>query len=351
MKTTKILFLTANPVNSRHLMLDEEFRRIKERLHESSLNNHIELVDVQAARPDDWLQALNAQRFRMVHFSGHGTRGGALQHVGSDGAAQPVSFQALKATLRALKGEICLMVFNACHSRQQAEMIAEEIDCVVAINEAIPDDAAIVFSNAFYRALFSRKLVQNAFDQGQAAVMMEGELRDEHMPELLVRPGIDASKVTLIPPERPGKVFILSSQESRNDSRLLDELHKYLAYYVQERMLDYWDYTKLDPGSKRDQVTLQALASSSVAVLLLSVDFFASPSITQDQLPRILQAYKRGEITILCVLLSKCALEDTELKGFTPVNFQSLSKLNRSERADIWHDLVTFVRDNLRKDI
>lgn len=351
MQTTKILFLTANPMGSRHLMLDEELRRIKERLHESPLNNRIELVDRQAARPADWLQALNAQSFRVVHFSGHGTKGGALQQVGSDGATQLVSFQALKATLRALKGDICLMVFNACYSRQQAEMIAEDIDCVVVMNEAINDDAAIAFSNAFYQALFSGKSVQNAFDQARSAVMLEGELRSAHAPKLLVRPGIDASKVTLIPPSRPGKAFILFSQESRADRRFLDELHKYLAYYVQEKMLDYWDHTKLIAGSKKEQETLQALTSSRVAILLLSADFFASSCITRDQLPRLLQAEKRGETRILCVLLSKCALEDTELKDFTPVNPQPLRGMSPQKRDEIWHNLVMLIQDILRKDI
>ena len=342
---TKILFLAANPIGTGHLALDEELRGIKEKLREAPTNNDIELVDVLAARPNDWLDALNAQRFSMVHFSGHGTRGGALQHVGRDGVAQPVSIQALKETLRILKGDICLVVLNACYSRQQAELIAEDIDCVIAMNESIYDKAAITFIKAFYRALFTGKSVQNAFEQGRAALMLNG-LKDAHVPELLVRPGVDASTITLIAPPRRNKVFIACSGD---DERFLEALHTHLESYKQRGIrIDYWDRTKLTPGGIRQQEMLQALTSARVAILLISASLFASQDFTRYQLSPLLQAAARNEIKIFCVLLSSYTLTGTNLEQFTPVNSRPLNQLDRGKREEIWDQLTRLVQDTLQ---
>jgi hypothetical protein len=86
--------------------------------------------------------------------------------VGHDGRAQAISLEALKATLRVLKGDICLIALNACYSRRQAEMLAEDIDCVLAMNDAIHGRAATTFMNAFYQALFAGRA---AFEQGYLA--------------------------------------------------------------------------------------------------------------------------------------------------------------------------------------
>ncbi|HEU5380928.1 MAG TPA: CHAT domain-containing protein [Ktedonobacteraceae bacterium] len=346
MKTTKILFLAANPVDTRRLMLDEELRRMKE---QASTNNVLELVEVLAARPDDWLRALNAQHFRMVHFSGHGTQGGALQHVGSDGIAQSVSFQALKATLRVLKGDICLIVFNACYSRKQAAMIAEDIDCVIVMNDTIHDDVAITFINAFYRALFGGKSVQNAFEQGKAALMLEG-LPEVQIPELLVRPGIDASKVVLIESEQRNKAAILFNSDPES-KRALKELRTHLDFYKQKGMIDYWDHTQLMPGSKKDQETRKALVSARVAILLINQDFLASPSIMQEQLPILLQAAEKGETELLCVLLSPCTLEDDILNQFTLVSSERLSGMSPGKRKEIWNKVAILVRDSFQENV
>ena len=344
MKLAKMLFLAANPLDTRRLALDEELRGIKELLREAS---SIELVDVLAARPDDWLKELRSQRFRVVHFSGHGSRGGALQHVGSDGTAQPVPFEALRATLRVLKGDICLIVFNACYSRQQAVMIADDIDCVIAMNDTIPDDGAIAFSNAFYRALFSGASVRNAFEEGKIALALEG-LKGAQVPELLVRPGADASKVMLIEPAQRNKAVILFDSE-KEDKRFLDELRTHLDQYKREKLIDYWDITQLIPGSKKQQEIQQALTSARVAILLISSSFLASPDIMDNQLPILLRAAERGETEILPVLLSCCGFDDDpNLKQFTLVNSEPLSGMSRRERDKIWREVATLVRKILQ---
>jgi hypothetical protein len=346
---TKILFLAANPIDTRRLTLDEELRSIKERLREAPGSSSIELVDVLAARPDDWLRALNAQRFRVVHFSGHGTKGGALQHVGRDGVARAVSFEALKATLHTLKGDICLLVFNACYSRQQAALLTEDIDCVIVMNDTIHDEAAVTFSNAFYRALFSGRSVQNAYEQGKAALMVEN-LPGAQIPALLVRTGVDASKVMLVEPVQRNKAVILFNQGTE-DEKYVKEFKTHLDFYKQNGMLDYWDLTQVLAGSKKDKEILQALTSARVAILLVSPGFLASSDIRQKQLPILLQAANRGETTILPVLLRQSALNaDPYLRDFLPVHPRPLNGMSQSKRDEIWNKVATRVQNLLQEN-
>ncbi|HEY1353539.1 MAG TPA: CHAT domain-containing protein [Ktedonobacteraceae bacterium] len=350
MYITRILFLAANPAIGRsldrgYLALDEEQRTIAERLAQTPARDQIEFISIQAARPDDWLQALNAHSFRVVHFSGHGTRQGALHHVGHDGRAQAVSFEALKATLRVLKGEICLIVLNACYSRLQAEMLSEDIECVLAMNDTIHDRAAITFMHAFYRALFTGKAIQHAFEQGKAALLLAG-LPGVHVPELLVRPGADATRITLLPPAPGNTIFIACSPQ---DHRFLQELHTHLEYFEQQGVLAYWDTTRLEPGTKQRAETLQALASASVAILLISADFLASAAIVQDQLPLLLQAADRGEVKILSVLLRPVSSVDAQLSQFGMLNARALSTLGQAKREQFWSRLTTLVREHVQR--
>jgi hypothetical protein len=352
MKTTSMLFLAANPVDRknldrRYLALDEELRTIQEQLQAAPARDHIGLTPILAARPDDWLRALNADRFRVVHFSGHGTRTGALHHVGRDGTAQAVSFEALKATLRLLKGDICLIVLNACYSRQQAEMLVEEIDCVLAMNDEIHDRVAITFMQAFYRALFAGRAVQDAFAQGKAALLLAG-LPESHVPELLVRPGVNAAHITLLASSVRNKAFLAFSPD---DKHFLQELHTHLTYGEEKGLLRYWDTTRLEPGTRQREETLRALESTRIAVLLLSASFFASKVIMQEQLPLLLQAADRSEARIICVLVRPVSSVGPDLAPFVMVNEQPLSAMNQARRENVWSYVTRLVQEHLQREV
>ncbi len=45
---------------------------------------------------------------------------------------------------------VCL---NACYSEKQAHAIAQHIDCVVGMSDAVGDESAVSFSASFYQAL------------------------------------------------------------------------------------------------------------------------------------------------------------------------------------------------------
>jgi hypothetical protein len=192
-----ILFLAADPANGIHLKLDDEARAIEQRIRASDYRDTLILLTKWAVRPDDLLQYLNQHKPHVVHFSGHASRSEEIVLVADDGQPKPVDKRALRSLFHTLRDNIRIVVLNACFSRPQAEAIAEDIDCTVGMKEAIGDKAAITFSAAFYRALGFGRSVKNSFDQGVAAMQLEG-IGEDSTPELLVRDGVDPTQVFLV---------------------------------------------------------------------------------------------------------------------------------------------------------
>jgi hypothetical protein len=195
----KALFLAANPADTLKLNLDEQIRSIAGKIRASDYRGLLELVSVWAVRPDDLLQSLNEHRPHIVHFSGHGSRTGGILVVGSDGKSKPIGAKAIRALFTALRDNIRVVILDACHSRSQAEVIAEVIDCVIGMEGAVGEAAATIFSASFYRAIGFGRSVQEAFDQGVTALLLEG-ISEENTPKLMARPGVNPSQVFLVLP-------------------------------------------------------------------------------------------------------------------------------------------------------
>jgi hypothetical protein len=68
------------------------------------------------------------------------------------------------------------------------------------MTRAIGDDAAITFAASFYRAVGFGCSIKQAFDQGVAALLLEG-LSEEQTPILITRRNISAESVILINPQ------------------------------------------------------------------------------------------------------------------------------------------------------
>ncbi len=200
MKKITALFFAANPKDTARLRLDDQLRLMTKKIRAAEYRDAIELVSIWAVRADDLLQSLNMHQPHIVHFSGHGTEANELLVEGDDGKAKPIGKAALRALFATFKDNIRLVIFDACYSRVQAESVAEEIDCVMGMNDAVPDKTAIIFMASFYRALGFGRSVQNAFDQAKVALLLEG-IQDTDIPELLCKPGIDPSTLFLVEKE------------------------------------------------------------------------------------------------------------------------------------------------------
>lgn len=196
MAKTKVLLVSANPDSTGRLALDSEVREIDQKIQSSNDRDSLELITKWATRPRDLLEHLNRHRPHIVHFSGHGSPYEEIILVNESGAAQPVSRDALVGLFKTLKDNIKIVVLNACYSAVQAEAITRQIDCSIGMSKAIGDRAAIVFASTFYSALGFGRSVQEAFDQGRVALMLEN-IPEENTPVLHVRDGVDAGTMFL----------------------------------------------------------------------------------------------------------------------------------------------------------
>ncbi len=199
MNKLKVLFLAANPTGTKALKLDEEIRQITAKIRAAEYRDALELVSLWAVRPDDLLQGFLEHKPHIVHFSGHGSSTAEIILNDQDGSPKPVSKAALVSLFRTLKDNVRVVVLNACSTRPQAESLGEIIDCVVGMNKPIGDAAAIIFAASFYRAIGFGRSVQEAFDLGKVALLLEG-IPEDHTPELFVRKGVDAATLTLVVP-------------------------------------------------------------------------------------------------------------------------------------------------------
>ena len=192
----KILFLAANPSDTTRLELDEEIRAIDEALRKSNLREHFELIQHHAVRVSDFPELLLRHKPDIVHFSGHGSASNEIIMKDDFGNSNSISRQDLGQLFAVLKDKIRCVVLNACFTQAQAKVIAQHIDCVIGMAEAIQDKAAISFAAAFYQALGYGRNLNTAFELGLIQLKLK-DLDDQNKPQLIAIRS-DPSSVVLI---------------------------------------------------------------------------------------------------------------------------------------------------------
>lgn len=196
--TTKVLFLLANPRDTDTLRLQEEVREVDAAIRQAEYRSSFDIRQHGAVRVMDLQGYMLRHRPEIIHFSGHGhSDPSAIVLEDTAGRHVIVDPAALTRLFAVFREELRCVVLNACYSAAQAEAIATTIECVVGMSSAIEDQSAIGFSKAFYQALAYGRSVQEAFDLGCVEIGIEG-LPDEQVPQLLVRPGANASSVRFV---------------------------------------------------------------------------------------------------------------------------------------------------------
>ncbi len=126
----------------------------------------------------DWLLAGAPS---IVHFEGHGSfeQTGFLIFENMDGDSDPVDASTLGSAFYGT--DLRLAVLSACKSAKTGEdtllssvapsLILAGIPVVVAMQRRMPDDAAVRFSQGFYKALLAGHDVESAVAQGRRALM------------------------------------------------------------------------------------------------------------------------------------------------------------------------------------
>jgi hypothetical protein len=165
----KILILAANP--RRDLNLDREIRDLECLIEFSKDRADLQIISEPILRVDDLRDVLAKHQPQIVHFCGHGEMG--LMFETAMGREQPLGSKALSNLFRPFADSVECVLLNACYSEDQADSIADHINYVIGMNQAIHDHAATAFSKGFYRALNYGCTMEEAYELGCNAIQLE----------------------------------------------------------------------------------------------------------------------------------------------------------------------------------
>jgi len=195
-KKLKILVLSANPVTTDRLRLDEEMREIKKALDNSDFGSRFEVSIRLAVEVEELQGILIKERPDLVHFSGHGSSQSEIILENKRGEMHAVKPSALSGLFKILSQDVRCVVLNACYSKNQAKALTEHINCVIGMKGSVGDRAAIAFATAFYRGLGFGQSVQASFELGCSQVELEN-LKGHRKPQILSKLGVDPNTILL----------------------------------------------------------------------------------------------------------------------------------------------------------
>lgn len=184
----KVLFLAANPEVSR-LRLEEESREIRQVFQLGTHRDRFAIHMRTDVRWRDLRQAIVELRPDVVHFSGHGRRGGLV--LTDDGGAieQHIPPSALRTLLASRLG-VRMLVLSACDTAEYVESFLEVVDHVIAMRGALSDNGASLFAQGFYSAFANGHGIDTCFGVGKADLEARSPDPDDvHRPVHRFRPG------------------------------------------------------------------------------------------------------------------------------------------------------------------
>jgi len=184
----KIALLVTNPDSRASLQTGIEARYIDEGIRLESKAGEVDLKVVLAPTLDTLLDTLNSYRPDVIHFSGHGGGRTLLfdnEKAGNDGGTV-LDFDMIARVVGATSATPKLLVLVACDTLDGADRFLDTIPVVVAMGDAIDDEAACEFSRRFYRSLSAGATIANSL--GQAKLILESKgYPDASLPTLVTR--------------------------------------------------------------------------------------------------------------------------------------------------------------------
>jgi CHAT domain len=205
----KILILAANPKNTVRLRLDQEVRDIQEGLRLAEKRDNFILQQEGAVRSQDIRRAVLDFRPNIIHFSGHGSQTEGLSFEDEVGKEKFVTAEALGGLFKLFANDVECVLLNACYSEVQANAIAQHIDYVIGMNQAIADKAALEFSVGFYDALArynpeydGDSSIEFAFDVARSSILLAG-VPGASIPVLIKNPNPKPKNNTILKSMNP----------------------------------------------------------------------------------------------------------------------------------------------------
>ena len=128
----------------------------------------------------------------------------------------------------------------------------------------------------------------------------------------------------------PVKAFVSYAHE---DLEYLKALRSALAPLIRLQKLELWDDRDINAGDEWEKVLFQQLEEADIVLCLVSSDFVASDFCYQKEFSSALEAHRRGEKSIVPIMLRKTDWKDLPLSGIqgTPGEWITYATTNQDE--------------------
>jgi len=173
--------------------LGKESEEIKRWIESGPFRDRFSIETVFATTENQLRHALLRYKPHILHFSGHGSEEGLI--LEDDGGNIAVfELVRLARLLKALPGNLRMLVLNACYSGLQSEELRQAVDVLIAMNHQILDRNAIGFSSALYLGIGFNSSVQECFDLALSSVR-DGKVTQSNVPLMCCRKGINPGRI------------------------------------------------------------------------------------------------------------------------------------------------------------
>jgi len=134
---------------------------------------------------------------------------------------------------------------------------------------------------------------------------------------------------------------------AHRDQAFKDQLRSHLRLFEDVANMEIWDDRTIDAGDRWFDELRKVLENASVAILLVSADFLASPSIQSEEIPFLLRRRAEEGLFVLPILVRPAAwhlvswLHQIQM---WPRDARALSELSNTERDRSFAELTEFLQ-------
>jgi hypothetical protein len=293
---------------------------------------------------------LRGEPFHIWHHLGSVEVNSGQMHLQfADAAAALDQFANLFRNSPALK----LVALNLRYGGQTANLAAFKTPISVGNQADVDDFERISFFRTFYERVFSQGVAQ-AVQEARRAARVSGdqgwsrfavEITTDH--DFLLPQAAPPSARPVAESYLPrDQVFISYSHQ---DKTWLGELMRYMAPLRRSHTLKVWSDRDIPPGANWLPEIETALVRAKVAVLLASPAFLSSSFIMERELPIILEARARGELTVIWFAVKAYMYDMTPLKDIQAAHNPALplDRLDETAKQDVLMKIVRQVAEAL----
>ncbi len=162
-KKTSVLFITSSPSDITPIDFGEHFKAIVEAWKKGTDREYFSEPKIKTGvEREDFMEAIYTEEPDLLHVTLHNNQNKGLYFQDKNKNIDPMSVEEFADYIKTINEEkqIDTVVLCACNSLGHAQVAKTYCNNAVGTNYVFPDEAAIVYANKFYTALFNGKTIQ-----------------------------------------------------------------------------------------------------------------------------------------------------------------------------------------------